>query len=180
MHVNGMQATEVTGSGSNYVFRVPTPAPGAVSVTWVAGHNIFDLAATPNAFNHIAPGAAWNFVYDPRTVLVQSNGFWRFVKGTNEPSAPMDAWRQPAFDDSVWSNSPAPFYYGDPYNSTQNPGTLLDDMFRNYTTIYLRTEFSVLNRALITNLWLNAQSDDGFIAWLNGVEIWRYDAPLGE
>src|SRR5205085_757872 len=30
------------------------------------------------------------------------------------------------------------------------------------------------------NLWLNAQSDDGFIAWINGVEVLRYNMPSGQ
>ena len=32
----------------------------------------------------------------------------------------------------------------------------------------------------MTNLFLNAQSDDGFIAWINGVEVLRYNMAAGE
>src|SRR4030095_7175010 len=103
------------------------------------------------------------------------NAVWRFVKGTDEESPIGSAWRQPVFDDSSWSNSPAPFFFGDPYTNFPAGifGTHLTDMNSNYTTIYLRKEFTVSNRASITNLLLNHQSDDGFIAWLNGVEVLR-------
>src|SRR5207302_2902262 len=56
-------------------------------------------------------------------------------------------------------------------------GTLLSDMQSNYTTIFLRQEFLVQGRGAITNLLINHQSDDGFIAWLNGVEVFRYNVP---
>src|SRR5262245_25225354 len=52
-------------------------------------------------------------------------------------------------------------------------------MNSNYTSIYLRQEFYVENRGEILSLLLNHQSDDGFIAWLNGFEVWRYNVPSG-
>lgn len=181
LRLNGTPALDVNGTGSNYIFSVPQQPPGTISVTWNPNHNIVDLAAIPNAFNHAAAGATWSFVLDTRAVLVQSNSFWRFIRGTNEPSIPIQAWRQLAFDDSSWTFSPAPFFYGDPYDTPQIPGTVLNDMANNsYSTIYLRTKFTVVNRSLITNVWLNAQSDDGFKLWLNGVEIHRYNAPAGD
>src|SRR6185295_19308707 len=68
----------------------------------------------------------------------------------------------------------------DPYSNGVPAYTPLTDMQSNYSTIYLRQEFTVANRTAITNLLLNAQSDDGFIAWLNGVEVLRVNAPAGE
>ena len=57
--------------------------------------------------------------------------------------------------------------------------TLLSDMQSNYTTIYLRKYFTVENRGAITNLLINHQSDDGFIAWVNGNEVLRYNVYPG-
>jgi hypothetical protein len=42
-----------------------------------------------------------------------------------------------------------------------------------YTSIFLRKRFDVGNISAVTNLLLSAQSDDGFIAWINGVEVAR-------
>src|SRR6185436_13341226 len=36
-----------------------------------------------------------------------------------------------------------------------------------------RTLFNVANPAQITNLFLGADYDDGYIAWLNGAEVYR-------
>jgi acid phosphatase type 7 len=178
--VNGGPAFEMSGSGTTYTFHVSQPPSGTVNVTWSTNNGIFDQAVIPNAFNRTAPGSAWTFTLDARAVLVQSNSVWRFVKGTAEASDPTNAWRQLAFDDSSWSNAPAPFFFGDPYTNSLIQGTFLSDMLSNYTTIYLRQEFTVNNRGNITSLLLNAQSDDGFIAWINGVEVRRVNVPGGE
>ena len=53
-------------------------------------------------------------------------------------------------------------------------------MRSNYSTIFLRQNFMVNGRGAITNLVINHQSDDGFIAWLNGAEVWRYNVPSGD
>ncbi len=180
--VNGTPALAMTGGGVNYTFSVPTPSSGntsTVSVTWTTNNGIFDLAAAPNAFVGTLTNNTWRFVYDPRSTLVRSNANWRFLKGYAEASEPMSAWRAPAFDDSGWSNSAAPFFFGDPYTNANNRGTLLSDMNSNYVSIYLRQEFNVESRGSITSLLLNHQSDDGFIAWLNGVEVLRYNVPGG-
>ncbi|MBI5385083.1 MAG: lamin tail domain-containing protein [Verrucomicrobia bacterium] len=176
--VNGSPAIGLSGSGSNYTFSFFQPAAGTVSFSWAAANGITDLASPPNAFNGAAAG--WSCTLDNRTVLVQSNATWLFVKGTNEASTPVDFWRQPGFDDSGWSNAPAPFYYGDPYNSAAVPGTLLSDMRNNYSSVFLRKSFMVPNAAAVTNLQLRALIDDGFIMWINGREVLRTNMPPGD
>ena len=178
--INGTAAFGLSGGGSNYTFSFSQPSSGLVNITWANDHGIGDLAPSPNAFNATGAGATWSYTLDTRTILVQSNSTWLFLKGTTEASAPVDAWRQLVFDDSNWSNSLAPFYFGDPYNSAANPGTLLSDMLGGYTSIYLRKTFQVANAGLVTNLLLNAQSDDGFIAWINGVEVARVNVAGGD
>ncbi|HTD66269.1 MAG TPA: Ig-like domain-containing protein, partial [Candidatus Limnocylindria bacterium] len=179
--VNGAPAIALASSTNTiYAFSFPQPYSGLIDISWAADHGIADLATTPNAFNANGAGATWSYTLDARTILVQSNANWLFIKGTNEASTPIDAWRQPTFNDSIWSNAPAPFFYGDPYASASIPGTELIDMQGNYTSIYLRKRFNVPNRTAVTNLFLNAQSDDGFIAWINGVEVLRYNLPAGD
>ena len=178
--VNGNPANGLSGSGANYTFNVAQPAAGTLNITWATNHSIIDTAAPPNSFVGTGTNAAWSFTLDTRVVLVQSNSNWRLFKGLAEASAPASAWRQPGFDDSSWSNSPAPFFFGDPYTNASIPGTLLSDMLSNYSTIFLRRDFNVTSRGSITSLQINHQSDDGFIAWLNGVEVLRYNVPSGE
>jgi len=178
--VNGVPALGMTGGGSNYVFTVNQPSAGTVNVTWATTNGILDLADTPNAFSRT--NGAWSFTLDTRVFLVQSNSNWQFVKGLAEASTPSSAWRQLGFDDSSWSNSQAPFFYGDPYTNFPAGifGTQLTDMRSNYSTVFLRQNFIVNTRGSITNVVLSHQTDDGLIAWLNGVEVWRYNVPSGD
>jgi len=178
--INGAPAFGLTSSNMTYTFSFSQPAAGAVFFTWSGTHGIADLAASPNPFNGSAAGASWSVLLDNRTVLVNSNSNWQFIKGLAEASTPIDAWRQLVFDDSSWSNALAPFFFGDPYNSVTDPGTLLSDMQGGYTSIYLRKKFNVFGAAAVTNLLFNFQIDDGLVVWINGFEVLRFNAPGGD
>ena len=106
--------------------------------------------------------------------LVQSNAVWKYFKGRSEPS-PEGVWRQTDFDDGSWPAGRAPFFYGEPLEG----GTVLGDMRRNYATVYLRRAFTVERAEDFKALLFEAACDDGFVAWLNGVEIARLRAPSG-
>jgi len=88
-----------------------------VNITWAVNNGIFDQSDLPNAFVGTYASNVCSFILDTRVILVQSNSNWRFVKGFAEASTPSSAWRQVGFDDSSWSNSRAPFFYGDPYTN---------------------------------------------------------------
>jgi len=108
--------------------------------------------------------------------LFPTGSTWRYFKGTGEPSTPdATAWRTPGFSDSGWLQGPAAFYYGDPFT-----GTELTDMRNSYTTLFLRRTFQVGNPSDFRTLALRAACDDGFIAWINGVEVVRFNVPAGE
>jgi hypothetical protein len=101
--------------------------------------------------------------------LVPAGAAWRWLKGTNEASSPVTAWRQVSFNDSAWLLGAAPFHYGEGLTG----GTLLSDMRGNYTCIFLRTRFVVTNVSEVDRLELLADYDDGFVAWINGTEVAR-------
>jgi len=175
--VNGTPAFGISGSGSNYVFSVSQPSSGTVSVTWATNHGITDVAEFPNAFAATSANAIWSFTLDSRIVLVQSNANWQLQKGTAEASSPTNAWRQQGFNEG-WPLLPAPFFFGDTgYTNGLIPGTYLSDMRSNYSCIFVRTEFTVANAGSVESLLINAQFDDGFIAWINGNEVLRVNMP---
>ena len=116
--------------------------------------------------------------------LFDTDTVWRWKRGTNEASAPVTAWRLSGFDDAAWDESRAPFLYT---TFTNEPpfwdgggfaGTLLNDMLGHYLSVYLRKSF-VLAHAQVKSLTFTAASDDGFIAWVNGVEIARQNVAAG-
>ena len=107
-------------------------------------------------------------------VVVPTNSVWRFFRGTNEASGPIGTeWRTNTFDDSSWEVGRAPFYYGTNYMPTN--GTLLSDIYSNYNCIMLRSTFVLTNVAYVIGLSNRPYVDDGFILWVNGVELRRFD-----
>lgn len=95
---------------------------------------------------------------------------WRFKNGLTEASSPTTAWRGSNFNDAAFATLPASFYYGD----AQPSGTLLTDMMNGYTCFFLRHAFVVTNVAEVTGLQLRSLIDDGYVMWINGVEVHRF------
>ena len=118
-----------------------------------------------------APGLA----QDCGSLLVPVDADYKYFKGRSEPS-PGDAneptldWTEPDFDDATWEEGVGGVGYGD---RTGEMGIALDDMRNSYWSVYLRTRFELEDPDSINVLELSAAYDDGFVAYLNGVEILR-------
>ena len=102
------------------------------------------------------------------TFLVKSGDFWRYRKGTNAPPANWKTAPDSALD-ATWLSGPGGFGYGD-----ADDMTILGDMINKYSTVYIRKSFVIASPLEARQrLWLAMDWDDGFIAWLDGVEIAR-------
>jgi len=97
-------------------------------------------------------------------VIFDAEAEWLIFEGTAEPSAVPGQWRTVGFDDSAWTAGNAAIGYGEAFITTPLA------MEGNYTTFYLRKEFTLTpaDIAGISRLLLDAQYDDGFNAWING------------
>lgn len=98
---------------------------------------------------------------------------WVYFKGQREPTPGPDgeptlAWARPEFDDRSWAAGSTGIGYGD-----GDDATVLADMRNGYASVYLRREFTVADPASAGNLVLAVDFDDGFVAYLNGVEVAR-------
>ena len=94
--------------------------------------------------------------------VVDRGDAWRYIVPSSEPSA---AWRTAGFDDGGWLSGPTGIGYGDGDDATEVPaGT---------TSVYARRSFTVDDPADVTNVLFDIDFDDGFVAFLNGVEIAR-------
>ena len=109
-------------------------------------------------------------------VYLEAGSDWSWLPGLSEASAPREAWRESAFDDSTWASGAAPFGFGDPPF-----GTDLSErdppMRRNYTSVYLRRTLEIPNPAMVVALEASIDFDDGFILWINGVEVASENPP---
>ena len=107
---------------------------------------------------------------------VEFDATWRYRPGDSEASSPVSAWRLETFDDASWSSGAAPFGYdaGDPFPASGTDlSELVPPMRNNYSTAFLRRSFFLSDPSAISVLESNAVYDDGFIVWINGVEVLR-------
>ncbi|MGZ8939417.1 MAG: lamin tail domain-containing protein, partial [Limisphaerales bacterium] len=99
---------------------------------------------------------------------------WKYHKGLSEASSPdTTAWRQLGFSDAAWLTGAAPFFFGEVVNG----GTLLNDMRGNYSTVFLRKQFTISDLGIIAAADLDVRCDDGFVAWVNGQQVATFNAP---
>ncbi len=102
--------------------------------------------------------------------IVYDSSYWQY----NVPDANVSSsWILPGFDATGWPVSKGGFGYGDGDDSTILPdGTI---------TVYQRILFDVNDTSFISKMILNIDYDDGFVAYLNGIEIARNGfATLGQ
>lgn len=108
--------------------------------------------------------------------LIPPRATWAYQEGLQEASTPdRTSWRFLNFNDSAWRRGSMPFFYGEPLE-----GTRLENMRGNYTSLFARYPFVISQVGNVSELNLRILSDDGFIAWINGVEVARYNMPAGE
>ncbi|KAA3607906.1 MAG: hypothetical protein DWQ01_12535 [Planctomycetota bacterium] len=109
-----------------------------------------------------ASGKDRDFFINEKRTVIDAGALWRHWSGLQSP--PLD-WRQPNFDDQSWPEAPSGFGYGDGDDATviQAP------------TVCLRHRFYLSAAELqeIRSAYFHADFDDGYAAWLNGVEIAR-------
>jgi len=91
---------------------------------------------------------------------------WRYFKGFTAPPA---GWNTLAFDDAAWPAGPTGIGYSDDISYP----TTLNDMPGNYVTFCARRQFQVADPSAVLGLALGVVYDDGFVAYINGVEVAR-------
>jgi hypothetical protein len=111
----------------------------------------------------------------PLSTYVDFTDTWKFFKGTQEPAGGSPRWSALDFDDSTWESGAAIIGFGD-----GDETTVLADMQNMYISFYVRREFQVPDPAAITNLILEVEYDDGYVVYLNGVEVGSGNMRPGE
>ena len=94
------------------------------------------------------------------TVIYNTDQCSYFV-GNSEPNA---NWANTSFNTSSWSKGSGGIGYEDEDDNTIIPQT---------RSLYIRTNFTLVDASVIKYIVLNADYDDAFVAYLNGTEIAR-------
>ncbi len=101
------------------------------------------------------------FALDHWETAIYASNTWHFFIGNQEPPA---TWMDNEFDDSSWDQAQGGIGYGDGDDSYLIDAT---------SALYLRTSFHVEDLDILEAGLLHFDYDDGFIAFLNGGEVFR-------
>lgn len=94
-------------------------------------------------------------------MAVSGTGTWKYALG----SASLDTnWRNLSFNDGSWSSGPGGVGFGDGDDGTTTAVT---------TSVMMRKTFSIPDTSQILKCVFAMDYDDGFVAYLNGVELSR-------
>jgi hypothetical protein len=104
------------------------------------------------------------------TVLVQQNHVMKYLANNADPALGI-TWVAEVFDDSSWTSGT----YGVGYELGQGGVTNLVNTTVPTDTfsVYTRTTFNIADTAQVMNLIIGADYDDAWVAWINGVEVFR-------
>lgn len=107
-------------------------------------------------------------------VEARAKSAWRYW---HSPEAPPAAWRDLSFDDARWPIGSAPLGCDERSLRTSvcNPA----NRGERPVTAYFRTTFQANQVHASNGLFLLLRADDGAVAYLNGVEIARFNLPAG-
>ena len=94
--------------------------------------------------------------------VVRDTQQWQYIVPNVNTSA---TWSQPSFNASTWLVSPGGFGFGD-----NDDGTIIPN---GSVSVYMRKSFNITDINALTKIIFHMDYDDGFIAYINGVEIAR-------
>ena len=95
--------------------------------------------------------------------VVLPNDTFLYTAPTVEP---VSYWMQSGYTPSGWSTGSSGFGYGDGDDTTEIPSPQI--------SVFMRRDFEIINISDINRLVLDMDYDDGFVAYINGVEVARH------
>ncbi len=166
-------STTISNGINKYDDWIEVYNAGAISVN-LKGFSLSDLQSNPANFifppyilrpdSHLivfACGKNKTNVADHWETAVSANNVWKYYSSA---AAPDTNWRNLSFNDASWSSGRGGIGFGDGDDST---------VISQGKVVLMRKTFNVADTSQIINAILNMDYDDGFVAYLNGVEIAR-------
>ncbi|PCJ24324.1 MAG: hypothetical protein COA97_09995 [Flavobacteriales bacterium] len=101
-------------------------------------------------------------VFDHWEIPIYPELIWKYFEGTSQPPT---NWNLPTFNDVGWLSGQGGIGYGDGDDSTVTTNPLV--------SCFLRSSFTLVDTSNIAVALLAVDYDDGFVAYLNGVELFR-------
>ena len=93
--------------------------------------------------------------------IVSEGTTWKYIVPTSQVP---NNWKDPAFNPSSWAQGASGIGYGDDDDQTVISQTV---------ALFMRKTFEIQDVSLISRAVLDIDYDDGFVAYINGVEVAR-------
>ncbi len=114
------------------------------------------------------------------TSLIAYGSAWKYYSAG---AAPAGSWKSLGYNDAAWSSGNSELGYGDGDEATCIPsgggGTACAPTGNKYITSYFRKTINIANPAVYGAFRFNVERDDGFVVYVNGVEVGRNNMPAG-
>jgi len=109
------------------------------------------------------------FASPNETILVEFGTSMKYLANSTDPGIG-ETWKDEAFDDSGWTLGT----YGVGYEALSGAENLLSTNVQvGALSVYTRATFDVIDVNDVLNVWIGAEYDDGWIAYINGTEVYR-------
>ena len=103
------------------------------------------------------------------TVLVEAGSSITYLANSSDPGIGM-SWTAESFPDGSWDIGS----YGIGFDTTPAALQLINTPVPpGSRSIYTRSTFQVTAAIPLDSLWIGSDHDDGIVAWINGVEVYR-------
>ena len=120
------------------------------------------------------------------TTMINYGATWKYLdNGSNQGTA----WQASGFNDVSWKSGAGKFGYGDPVNTivfsgcgTSNypsPETASPSCGTKYITTYFRKTINITGLINYASFTFNVIRDDGYVIYVNGIEVSRDNMPGG-
>jgi hypothetical protein len=151
-------------------------------VTWMDGQFLPSPVITPatGSFSSTATVSMEGYTNTPADTVLVATGATASI---NVPSGTISGWTSPSYNASAWTTgaSSVGYDYDTTTTTTVNPLIGYNDgtaMYNIESTVDERITFNVASVSSIQSLILNMKYDDGFVAYLNGVQVATGNANL--
>jgi hypothetical protein len=160
----GVCAAGLTQCSSGSIVCVGTTSPATPNV----------VAQLNTSMRYITNGSTTG-----GAVLVQIDSPMRYVANSSDPGGGL-AWISESFDDTGWASGT----YGVGYDTAAPPnalGLIRASVPAQTFSVFTRATFTVADVSTVKSLFYGADYDDGYVAYLNGVEVSRSSTmPAGD
>jgi hypothetical protein len=103
-------------------------------------------------------------------IVVPAGSIWNYLDNGSDQGS---AWRDGAFDDSLWASGPAQLGYGDNDEATVVRGS--GDVDMKFATTYFRSAIQIADVQQYSAYSGSVIRDDAAAVYVNGVEVYRDD-----